>query len=313
MANPQKENGFTPIANELLEALANILLTAYEYKALLIIIRNTYGYKRKEWTIKKWKDFEKIGIGTSHIKRTINMLSGRDIISVSGKTIRFNKDYETWKDIDKSDYFTNKKVTSSGNFSDVDNLVENCEKVTSSGNFINENLPHEVIKKLPHEVSQVTSSGNFSNVDNEQINPNKALPNAGLQNWHESCVLKENLKKDLKETSPLNGTDLNNDYENLKAEDVLPQGEKEEDMVQVFEDTTLRWVNKLFGIEHCKKYPDESKRREIAKIKEKGCSSVTIKNTFLHWQKEIKYPSKLDEFVLNSLVSQMDKGKAFYD
>lgn len=176
MANPQKENGFTPIANELLEALAGTVLTAYEYKALLLILRNTYGYKRKEWTIKKWKEFEKIGIGTSHIKRTITMLCGRGIISVSGKTIGFNKDYEEWKDIDKNDYFINKKVTSRGN-----------KKVTSSGK-----------SKLPHEVIEVTSSGNSA--------PSKPRPRLALPDPKEN--LKKDLKKVLKENAPNNVLNL---------------------------------------------------------------------------------------------------------
>jgi len=135
----------------------------------------------------------------------------------------------------------------------------------------------------------------------------------GIENGTPSYTMLDNTILD-NTTFPLNSTDPDNGKaEKQKTEDVLSQQEKAEDLVQVLEDTTLRWVNKLFGEEHCHKYPDETRRREIAKIKEKGCSSITIKNTVLHWKQEIKYPSKLDEFVLNSLEAQMQKGKAFYD
>jgi phage replication O-like protein O len=138
-ASPQVENGFTRIANELMVAISSTKLTAYEYKMLLFILRNIYGWRgRKEWTINKWKEFEKIGIAKSHIKRTLLMLCDRGLITVSGKTIKFNKDYDQWKEIEKNKYFPDQKVTSSDK----------------------SKLPHQVTKKLPHQVTQVTSSGN---------------------------------------------------------------------------------------------------------------------------------------------------------
>ena len=44
MASPQLEDGFTRVANELLEALAKLKLCAYETKVLIFIIRKTYGW-----------------------------------------------------------------------------------------------------------------------------------------------------------------------------------------------------------------------------------------------------------------------------
>ena len=47
MANPQKENGYTTIANELLEAIYCGKFSPTEFKMLLFILRYTYGFNRK--------------------------------------------------------------------------------------------------------------------------------------------------------------------------------------------------------------------------------------------------------------------------
>ncbi len=48
MANPQTDNGFTSIANELYEAILKAPLTARQLKVVLLIIRYTYGFKRRK-------------------------------------------------------------------------------------------------------------------------------------------------------------------------------------------------------------------------------------------------------------------------
>lgn len=48
MANVQLENGYTKIANEILEALAKMPLNGTQRRIIDVIIRFTYGFKRKE-------------------------------------------------------------------------------------------------------------------------------------------------------------------------------------------------------------------------------------------------------------------------
>lgn len=48
MANPQKENGSFPIANEIAEALMRINISPYENRVLWVVLRQTYGWKKKE-------------------------------------------------------------------------------------------------------------------------------------------------------------------------------------------------------------------------------------------------------------------------
>lgn len=47
MANPQIENGYTRIANELLEALLLANLSKRQLLVALAVIRQTYGFNRK--------------------------------------------------------------------------------------------------------------------------------------------------------------------------------------------------------------------------------------------------------------------------
>lgn len=47
MANPQCENGFTKIANELMEALAKIRIPGEARQVLDVIFRQTYGWNKK--------------------------------------------------------------------------------------------------------------------------------------------------------------------------------------------------------------------------------------------------------------------------
>ncbi len=43
MASPQREAGFAPVANEILEAIAGVDLTALELRTVAFVLRRTYG------------------------------------------------------------------------------------------------------------------------------------------------------------------------------------------------------------------------------------------------------------------------------
>lgn len=48
MASPQTEDGYTAIANEIMEALIAAELSGQEFRIALLVIRKTYGFKKKE-------------------------------------------------------------------------------------------------------------------------------------------------------------------------------------------------------------------------------------------------------------------------
>ena len=101
MANPQKENGYTPIANEILEAIVKACLLGSEYQVLFYIIRKTYGYHKKEDRI-SLTQFEKgTGLSRPTVVKTLKNLMARNMIVKiylpdENKGYSFVKDYDSW-------------------------------------------------------------------------------------------------------------------------------------------------------------------------------------------------------------------------
>lgn len=101
-ANPQKENGYTPIANELMEALAKTYLSTQEWRVLIAILRKTYGFNKKEDGIPLSQLADITGIDRRHIHRAIKKLSSRRVITVIHMgdrrvcKYRIQKDYTAW-------------------------------------------------------------------------------------------------------------------------------------------------------------------------------------------------------------------------
>ncbi|MFX1536788.1 MAG: replication protein [Promethearchaeota archaeon] len=123
MANPQKENGYTPIANEIMEALAKINLSSYQFRLLMFILRKTYGFNKKDDWISNSQIVGGTGIRKQHVSRTKKELMERKLVTLSGNKIKFNKDCSQWCELPRQVTVTNigdgvtypgSKVTSSG-------------------------------------------------------------------------------------------------------------------------------------------------------------------------------------------------------
>lgn len=101
MASPQWENGYTKIANEILERLVNTPLLGAEFQVLLFIIRKTYGYNKKQDRI-SFTQFEKAtGISRQTINKTIKNLVAKGMIvkiylPEGNIGYTFIKDHEKW-------------------------------------------------------------------------------------------------------------------------------------------------------------------------------------------------------------------------
>lgn len=102
MADVQKENGYTAIANELLEAICNSGFTAMELKVILTVARFTYGYNQKDNKISLGFIAKFIKCkGRSHVSEAVTHLIRANIIHSVGvdsqtRILKINKDYETW-------------------------------------------------------------------------------------------------------------------------------------------------------------------------------------------------------------------------
>ena len=108
MASPQLENGYTRIANELLEAICRLKISGNEMRILLFIIRQTYGYSRKSAKISLSEISKATGIKSNHVSETLKGLAGKGIIECSSnqgltpQKISVVKDYEKWELFPKS-------------------------------------------------------------------------------------------------------------------------------------------------------------------------------------------------------------------
>ncbi len=100
MANPQVENGYTRIANELLEALGRARLTEREFRIVLAVIRLTYGFNQKQARISLQQLAELTGMDKANIHRTLKRLEAAQVLTIrkAGRRleIAIQKDYEKW-------------------------------------------------------------------------------------------------------------------------------------------------------------------------------------------------------------------------
>ena len=103
MANPQKENGYTSLSNELLEAIYRSNFTARQLKVLLLVLRYTYGYNRKTAQLSNSFISNGTGIHEVHISKIIKELINLNVIiekskptSTTPRILQINKNYDKW-------------------------------------------------------------------------------------------------------------------------------------------------------------------------------------------------------------------------
>jgi phage replication O-like protein O len=102
MASPQKENGYTPIANEIMEALCRTRIPGEDRQVLDAILRKTYGWSKCEDHISMGQIANLTGLKRQNVGRSIKALRSRNIITVIKNDdsylnlLKFNKDHESW-------------------------------------------------------------------------------------------------------------------------------------------------------------------------------------------------------------------------
>ena len=170
MANPQTENGYAKVTNELLEALSRINLSSYETRVLFCVIRKTYGWNKKDDYISVSQIAKGTGLLKPHACRAKNALVRKNILNENGGKLGPNKDYDKWS------------VTDSGNVTSIGNAV------TDSGNesLIKRQKQRIVtnIGTVPKSVTSVTDSGN------------KPLPIQALQKKVKTLIQKKRRKSE---------------------------------------------------------------------------------------------------------------------
>ena len=77
---PQKENGYTPIANEIMDALCHTRIAGEQRQILDCILRKTYGWNKKVDEISLSQFMKMTGMSKPHIVRALNKLNGKKFI-----------------------------------------------------------------------------------------------------------------------------------------------------------------------------------------------------------------------------------------
>jgi phage replication O-like protein O len=131
MANPQKENGYSPIANEIFEALAKTPLNGTQRRILDVVFRYTYGFSRKEHELSISFLVNAMDLKMSQekqVRRELKALIDMKVLiekekpqKNSSRVLAFNKNYEEWS------------IKTSGLISPEDKKVQRSKKSERRG------------------------------------------------------------------------------------------------------------------------------------------------------------------------------------
>lgn len=103
LGGPQLEDGYTRIANEILEVVSKVKLNGTQYKILMVIWRYTYGFNRKDSEFSLNFLSEATNSNKQQVKRELDKLIEHKVITVvkeagfnTSRRLSFNKKYSEW-------------------------------------------------------------------------------------------------------------------------------------------------------------------------------------------------------------------------
>ncbi|WP_213308239.1 replication protein [Paraburkholderia sacchari] len=103
-ASPQLEDGYTRIANELLDAIIAFSFSARQMRVFMALIRKLYGFNKKRDDISASQIAEMCAMHRSHVSETLGQLALMRVIFKEpgrfGTMIEINKRYDQWLELD---------------------------------------------------------------------------------------------------------------------------------------------------------------------------------------------------------------------
>lgn len=96
MANPQKENGFIPLANEIVDHLVSFPFEGRELSLVMLVIRKTYGFGKKEDWIAISQFADALGIHEKSACRIIKRMVTARLLNKTKNRYSFNKNWSEW-------------------------------------------------------------------------------------------------------------------------------------------------------------------------------------------------------------------------
>ena len=148
------DDGYTRIANELLESIASADLTARQLKLMLAYIRKTYGFNKKSDRIADEQIAQITGLSRQNVNKAKKELLSMNCLFLDGSKIGVNKEVSAWR-------------------------FSKCLQVS---NFVSKSETRNVSKLETSEVSKLEThkrhslKTNKDNINNPPIVPQAAIP-----------------------------------------------------------------------------------------------------------------------------------------
>lgn len=251
MASPQTEDGYTRIANELLEALSRLDASGSAWRVFMVIVRKTYGYQKKSDCVSLSQFVALSGLTHRSVCRGVDELVRRNVILVenSGYTNKYSvqKNYELWGSV--------KPVTS-----DKNDTGSSVKPVTETSDKNDTYKRKKERKKISEDESSVSNQKNMGwknklsdNDDDLQVidlDSRKVLETEESKQEKETKELNAKIRANLKTIEPLRGipwgTGKDMNFHVKIYRDLLNSGHSHASIVSAFMDIvdTPHWKEK---------------------------------------------------------------------
>lgn len=133
MASPQKENGYTAIANEIIEALARTRIPGEARQVLDVVIRLTYGWNRKYRRITYPEFTRRTNLNKGNVRRSLIKLTRHCLIERCEQGYCFQKDYEKWRPFPRKGVVNKDYPVVKGDYPRVVNTDYQSESIMTTG------------------------------------------------------------------------------------------------------------------------------------------------------------------------------------
>jgi len=241
--NPELDEGFTQIANELLTALAKAqmqgTITGRERAVIDFIIRSTYGYRKENASLRTSFIAKELETTSYNVSKILKRLQEKNIIVRDDDEIAFNKHYNDWRTVKLPNHFaTSGNIATSGNKT----LQPVTTDIATSGNIDHE---QEQLKTNPIDTLNKTNKYNINKTTKREINIKERKITFNNQIFKFENIPKEKIEK-WKEAFPNCNVDLE-----LKRMEAWLMANPER-LKKNYEKFIVSWLSRAKGEENAK-------------------------------------------------------------
>jgi len=184
MVSPQIDDGYTKIANELLDAICALHLSGSEWSFVHSIIRKTYGYNKKEDWVTNSQIVVMTGLCKERVSEAKKSLIEKNVVTEKRNKISIQKDYTKWiklrKNVTVVTEKRNKELRKNVNTKDNKDNIQKTLGETSSPELKDKNIDMSGFNRIGEgsdEESTIDFDGDGS-VKEEKKKSKAKYPNA---------------------------------------------------------------------------------------------------------------------------------------